>query len=442
MLYILLFLLLLLLFICNFESRYNFICPAFIFCAVFCFNIVWAIYRAKDWKFEIGGITFCVIFFGILIFLVCCYIVKKFFAKVSTHNNFSCISYIYISRWKICVLIFFQSLTIFLTLYFIIVLYSSNWGQLSQAIWLYKYNYTSENGIFKSIPGYVAYMRTITDAMGYYTGYILINNRIISKKTDRLLFLSFVLSVLSGITTGSRGWALNLIIGAGVTFFLLKGKKEGRLLRLSPKLLFKIILIFVLLLISYQSIGTLLGADTSSIKFMDYISMYCGGSIYNLDYFIKNINWPKSNVFGGQTFIYIIKWIGPLFGIDTNYRLDMPFIRNGVYEMGNIYTTFYPFIYDFGLAGTFFLTALMAIITQSIYEKTKFSFESSKPAFSIILYSYVFSSIMFSFFSNKFYESVFTPNFLVYIISWKIIEIFFFRVTKNNRVNKTVNYVK
>lgn len=423
MLLMLFILLVIFLLLCNIECHRDFICPAFIFVGVFCFTVLWTLMRANDWNFELQTNTFLVIFFGVLLFILTCWFVKVLKrGNDYLHRNKQTLCYIHIARWKVMVLILFEVATIFLTLYFIITMYSSSWALLGDAIWQYKYNYTSENGIFKSIPGYVAYMRTLTDAIGYYVEYVFINNWLVKKKLDKPVAVVLILSVVSGITTGSRGWALNLVIGFVACIIILMGKRDGRQKELSGKLLIRIIVIMVAILFTYQGLGTLLGADTSSMSFMDYISMYCGAGTVNLDYFLNEVSRPKSTIFGAQTLIYVVKWIGPMLGIDTSYRLDMPFLKINGYEMGNIYTTFYPFVYDFGYIGIVVFTVIMAFILQSVYERVKRCEVGERVAMPIVLYSYMFSTVVFSFFSNKFYETIFTPNFLIYLICWYLLD--------------------
>lgn len=62
----------------------------------------------------------------------------------------------------------------------------------------------------------------------------------------------------------------------------------------------------------------------------------------------------------------------------------------------------------------------MAILSQKIYLK---AIRSSKVKndwidLNVLAYSYMYYTILFSFFSNKFYEEIFSPRFLYYLVWW------------------------
>ena len=69
------------------------------------------------------------------------------------------------------------------------------------------------------------------------------------------------------------------------------------------------------------------------------------------------------------------------------------------------------------------------MIAQYMYEICKRVKLKDKPSIPILLYGYMYSSIVLSFFSNKFYENTFTRNALIVIpISWIMYEIFFCKI--------------
>lgn len=82
------------------------------------------------------------------------------------------------------------------------------------------------------------------------------------------------------------------------------------------------------------------------------------------------------------------------------YELDLPFLRSNGYVCGNVYTTFYAYLYDFGVTGVIVLMILMGLISQVLYQKaTKPSKRNRRYSINlwIIVYSYVFYSLAFSF---------------------------------------------
>ena len=78
--------------------------------------------------------------------------------------------------------------------------------------------------------------------------------------------------------------------------------------------------------------------------------------------------------------------------------------------MGNVYTTFYSFAYDFGYLGIIVLTALMGFFSELVYEKALKIKESFASMLLVIYSSFISYQLVFSFFSDKFYEEVLTPG--------------------------------
>ena len=201
---------------------------------------------------------------------------------------------------------------------------------------------------------------------------------------------------------------------------------------ISLKTILKLIVLAFVVLVLFQSVGSVVGRiTTSNTSLLDYLAKYCGAEIKNLDIFLQSDKIGASNQ--NQTFIYIVRWLGPKIGMqNTKYALDLPYMNVNGFNLGNVYTTFYPYIYDYGYIGEITLVAVMAGIVQIVYELAKRTTISNKPNYSIVLYMFMFSSLMFSFFSNKFYEQQFNNQFVGYMIIWIIMNkiMFKFKVKK------------
>ena len=101
--------------------------------------------------------------------------------------------------------------------------------------------------------------------------------------------------------------------------------------------------------------------------------------------------------------------------------------------MGNVYTVFYPFIYDFGYVGVVVLTALMAFVCQVCYELGRNSKNRRVSLLFTIIYGTITSTLLLAFFSNKFYENIFTVEFVkrvIILVGFDIIFNMFFLKTK------------
>lgn len=132
---------------------------------------------------------------------------------------------------------------------------------------------------------------------------------------------------------------------------------------------------------------------------MYYICCYIGGSIHLLDDFIKK-PIDGSQIWGKETFYSIIRFIGQRFNIkDWIYISHLEFRYSNGLNVGNIYTAFRKYIYDFGYFGVIWCTALVSFIYNQIYYTIKYSkkrsvlYDISIIFFGYIAYGYFYMSI-------------------------------------------------
>lgn len=182
-------------------------------------------------------------------------------------------------------------------------------------------------------------------------------------------------------------------------------------------------------LLAFPGIAELLGreSDAGSNSF-DYLSVYIGAEIKNLDIFLRNAVIPvRSTMWGSQTFVNILPWFAKIFNFTLSGEgLTLPYQTvNGVY-LGNVYTTYYAYLYDFGLLGVFTLIPVMAGISQSFFERIISIKNPKRVPYSFLIYSNIVSSLVLSFFSNKFFEQIFSRTFILIILFWVFLNVFIF----------------
>lgn len=211
------------------------------------------------------------------------------------------------------------------------------------------------------------------------------------------------LSVALILELGTRTEAVVLAICLGVAYFL----ERKEIAPTEPLLNKRIVLCVVaagivgLLLFKYMAVGR----EVSSYSTLDYLAEYIGAEIPNLNTFLSNTDIPVvRNLPGYMTFATNYGYLGGKLGIDSwVYTFDLPFLQSNGYDMGNVYTTFYAFLYDFGYWGIVPLVAVMAACTQLVFE-----FAAKRGFLGLacgVLYGKVASTLLLSFFSNKFYEA-------------------------------------
>ena len=117
-------------------------------------------------------------------------------------------------------------------------------------------------------------------------------------------------------------------------------------------------------------------------------------------------------------------------------KVDIPFRSINGHTLGNVYTIFYAFMYDGGLVGVLCFTGLMAIICQLVFNKAIQERDNSKIDIWVVIYSYLCCCLIFSFFSNTFYEQVFNYGFLKFIIFWNGLKLIFDKIRINIKFPK------
>ena len=401
--------------------------PSFIFTLSFCFSCIWATIYEKNWSLNLHKNTFFVIAGGITVFIITSqitHIVSRIRIAQKTKIN-NKLKEINIEKLKKYIFIIIEIFTIAFTIYMILKLTGLGISSLSTAIYKFRYNNVfTENETLK-FPKILSLLRIFVLSLGYYFSYISINNYITNKKIDILDIILIIGSIVSYILTGARTGAINMLLACLAIFIILLNKKNSFTNKINLKLIFKIMCIAIIILLLFQKIGASLGRNVDSYNSIDYLALYCGAEIKNLDTFLQEQNMNNSRIWNSQSFIYMVQWIGPKLGIEnTKYQLYLPFRRINGYGLGNVYTTFYPYIYDFGYKGMIILVMLMSLISQFFYEKAKKSYKKLYPNIYLLIYSYIFGSLVLSFFSNKFYEQNFNKQFVYMIIIWNFLNLF------------------
>ena len=261
----------------------------------------------------------------------------------------------------------------------------------------------------------------------YFMIYCAITNIIYKGKKQILVYINILIGVIASLITGTKTAFYMFMISAFVVFMLLKQKQSGWKIKIRMKLLLKIMLLLVILLLSFGIINNLQGRVLDEYKATDVLATYLGSPIKNLEIFIKE-NHVSSEVFGAQTFKYTYNDI-------YNYTKNARYLINNIdtyhwinsYPLGNVYTFFRAPYYDFGIVGVFLLSGLAGAFSQKIYNIAKF--EKKRNNLTIVYYSYVAFSIAFSFFSNKFFESVLSKSSIYFILGFIIFELFFIKIS-------------
>lgn len=402
--------------------------PSILFSSSFLFSSLWAILYVDKWDLYPSKQTQLVIILGVLEFVAVASLVHILYN--TTHSELmpeveSIDSTLSIDFWKIALIVFMELLTILMTIRF---LKNISPGSLSTNIYIYRKQLAFGQGQKISLPTIVKMLQIFTTSVGYYFGYLIVREYIKKRNVSLVLLTPMIISLISGILMGARTGMIVILISLITSFYVLIKKDHGWQsisVGKNIKMLIIGLFAFFILLYSFQNMAVLLGRTIEASP-MDYLAEYFGAEIKNLDIFIQKGTFPIiTNVKGSQTFVYLMGIYGKLIGVaDLSQPLDLPFNRINGYDLGNVATTFYPYLYDFGYKGVIICIFIMSFVSQIVYEKVRRIKNKITVPISVLIYGYVSSSLILSFFSNKFYENFFSPTFVYTLLCWLFLNFF------------------
>lgn len=415
MLYLLLLFLILLMLLTLMILDKDIFSPSFIVCAVFFLSTLGCIVNARYWKTEISMATILVIVGGCLFFsvigIVCNSCCKNIYGKRNANEIFE-LKLIKVDNWKIVLILLVNLVLIYLQIKFVnnVIAMASSKSLLSWGMKMEYYrnivSYDSSN-LHIVIPSYINILNKASMILSYIFVYICVNNFLVKKdfklikRFNVMEMLPVIAYILFNLVCSSRGAILQIFIATMVMYHLLYHKQNGWNKHYNIKALVKIVVIATVLLIIFVELRDIVGRNYSETAKspLYYICCYIGGSIHLLDDFIKK-PIDGSQIWGKETFYSIIRFIGQRFNIkDWIYISHLEFRYSNGLNVGNIYTAFRKYIYDFGYFGVIWCTALVSFIYNQIYYTIKYSkkrsvlYDISIIFFGYIAYGYFYMSI-------------------------------------------------
>ena len=373
MLLLFLVVLLILILIVNYQvHNHEILTPSFIYTASFCLSTIWALLYAQKWNLNLHLNTFLVLFLGALEFSVIAYLCSILYPSSWLKSPITDTEspHYEIRTWKIVCVVVFEILVILITLKTVRSIIPG--GSLSQAIYSYRSQVIDpvKSLRLKPFPEYVVLSRAFSDAIGYFFSYLTAKGLIISKKVYIKYLLPFILSIVNSMLLGSRGGTIMLLIAALVYVYSLYMKKNEWHTRGNAKVIVIAVAIFIVVAFSFQSLASLLGRNVSQFSGMDYMAIYLGAEVKNLDTYLQTIIFPiHRGIIGGQTFINLNSTFSKIFGLSNlKYSLNLPFLSVNGYSLGNVYTSYYSYINDLGYFGVSILVGLMSVISQFSFD--------------------------------------------------------------------------
>ena len=277
---------------------------------------------------------------------------------------------------------------------------------------------------------------TIFKALAYIFIVVYFREKVLFRNNHWTYLLIMIIYTLNTAMTGGRSETFRYftaIIFCWYFFTIIKyGKKHN------STIFRKLFVIGILIATFMVGFVYVIGRNDNDIALEDVarsLFAYTGAPIFNLDIYLSNPWISNKGIFGELTFLKIINWIGEKFDINKYvYAADLPFISFNGISLGNVYTTFYSFYYDFYILGVIVLTALMAVICSLIYKYAYLKNIPNKLYFGLIFYAYMVNDIIMLPFANRVFDSLLSiGSWYVALITIILIKIFNY-INKNKKV--------
>ncbi len=434
LIFVLIVFLTILLYAAYFFMNKELMSPPVLFIGPFLIATIFAAVYREFWKLDLHLNTFLVLFGGCFVCLLACisYRYSSFGRRTRARareqaQKTTSPEQINISTWKVVAFVLVQIISVF-TIAMDMRKLTSQYGisgNFSTVMyWFRHYHMFSEDKI--NLSSLASNLRMISVYGSYIWIYTLCHNKTYKYKTVNAVWMlvSVILSVVCAMMVGARGDAFDIFVAIFVMFFALWQMKGGRRHRINFRKMAILVAAVTVALFSFKALGDMAGrnavesskANSVTNSAIYTMAFYFGAEIKNLDIYLAAPFHRGAEVFGGQTFAGILGWLSGTFGLGWNVEVYLPFQSGGT---GNVYSTFYPFIYDFGYTGVVVLTAILAVVSQMLYERSKLNGRNTAINFNMLIYSYISGPIVFSFFGEAFFTSILSTGFIKVIFLWK-----------------------
>lgn len=423
---------------CYVVNKEEVLAPSLLFSAAFVFSGAWALAYREKWSTVLSLETCLVIGVGVLVYALTTWFIRLISGRVHVGSAFgtpptTAINLPTVRAW------FFLAFCTFIAVFYARALMNTTGiSSLGSAITTYRQASVSGSTVSYSLPSWINYGRNVVNASGYWFAYIIARDLYVNHKTPLVNLLIMIVSMFDYSLSGGRMGAVTQLLAIACIYlsFKMQEKKSGRFL--SARQILLILFLVVIVLFSAQGIGHLMGRTVQYNAF-DYIAIYVGAEFHNLNVFVVNrLGAVDNSIFGGQTFRNLLNPF--MYAKGQGYYYDLPYINSNGYFLGNVGTTFYAPLYDFGFVGCMMAVAVMAAITQLNYQAVKLcNHVQNKVPFRMVFYGYIFNTVIFGFFSDWFYENTVSLVFIEYLLFWWLFNLYFFssfHVTSRKKVNE------
>lgn len=401
-------------------SKLDLLNPAFIFCSIFAvFSSSCLFVHLFTGLFEIENLlTLFILLIGPIIF-TCLNLILAITTPSHTNQKPTFNSHILDFNLLFKFILFVTQLFFSFGMYKYVCDFASVYGvqgTFSEKLAFYDLITKFSTDVRLRMPPYVAVGNVFSRAICYILIYSFVLKFCFKRKFDLLVFLIIALNAATSLMSNGRTEVLRIVttvVFMSAFFEMLKNST----IKFKLGLIFKFIFIAVFTVLSLSLLRDLLGRE--AYDFFKVIFGYMGAPIKNLDFYLSQ-PWASDNrIFGTMTFQKFWNWIGLKLDLsELVYTPVLPFIYFDNFRMGNVYTTYYPYYYDFGITGCIVILSIMSLYYLVTYYKLKgcLNFDLSKINIQIILYFYLLNDLLMSPFGARFTDTIVNVNFFRFMI--------------------------
>jgi len=176
----------------------------------------------------------------------------------------------------------------------------------------------------------------------------------------KTLWLWYIIPVLclvvNIILATGRGGFISIV--AAIVFDLYIVGKQSQDKKINKEIIRYSAILIAAFIPLFFILGSLTGKD-EALNFNDTVSIYLGSSILCFDYFL-NHGWTMPELFGFNTFRGLYGIIGRFIGGLPAQSNHSEMVRWQEYS-SNVYTSFAPYITDFGIVGSFVILIFVGL---------------------------------------------------------------------------------
>lgn len=378
--------------------------------------------------------TIAVIVVGISIFTFLNYVLGIKYSFIKNHNN-NFLKCDISSLWGLIgIVVIIADMYIE---YHYIMAFSAAYGFASdffEAMVQYKFitTFKDADAFLVLAPWYRGPLMTVGCCLAYFSLYVFFRQKVLGNKVCIIYGSNVLLYVVYSLMGGSRSETFRVITACIFIWYFFYRINKGESFNIKP-IFIKILVLLMAVSLFFISFIYIVGRSDADMDLEEVVMsmfVYASAPIFNLDIYLQN-PWEQSyDIFGEHTFFFFINWLGVKIGDSSLvYERYAPFLSYGTYNLGNVYTTFYPLILDFGYLGAFIFISIMSAMCMMLYNKVKCSdIACNKISLYVISYSYLLNDIVMSAFSGRFFETIVNIislyRFIVLLCLLKIVDYF------------------